>query len=425
MKQAPTKRSKSGSGLLTAGLTLVAALPAWAGSSDFELMQPTPGPEAAVLTESPRPGSAPWLAGALLQYEAKPAFGDLPAAATRAEPAVSGRSQLRLLASGVLLERLLFSLDLPLVLAESQNVYGGGSFGVNDMRLRLRALAVETENFAFGAMLGAALPTGQQSKFQGSDNRIAQAFGLLLGEATFGDWSARLNFGYEERPRTTLTQFGAVIDDRLDYRAGLGWQMQASINVFVEYAGRLQFNDINSELDDMSEALLGAQIGFGDMLLKPGVGFGLSPGLGVPVVRGLLAFVYAPGHGGQAKAPRPAKEPKPAKAPSSALLVIVKSADGVMLQDAEVRIFKDGKEVERQRTDRDGRLQIALPSATYNVRVSVPAFTMVEVPAIVGGGQTVELPITMSPEASKIPCAPTDNNCKLQWWYDQQSAQPK
>lgn len=387
-------------------LAVLAAAPAWASSLDFELFDPAPVPQHGVMTESPRPVSDTFTAGAYWQIQ------DSPVVEYRnGEPVgdiVFYRWQQRLLFSWVPLQFLQISADLPVTLLSDLRVEGSmraASVYFNDLVFKAKALAWESTDkwgnrWTLGGGASLSLPTGNERLFGGSKARFLQPTVRALAELERGPWFARANLGYAEKDDTYIKSYGLVIKDRVQYRLGGGLhEPRTKASYVLELNGHAQVGDVLVAGQGQAlELYAGAQVGVGPVQLIPGAAVGLTQAFGVPSWRLFLGAFYG------FSLPPPPVEAEPVAPPTDTpILILVLDTAGEPVSAATVRV---ARRLPTQEAD-----FAAANSAPATAAVTAPteaAPVVTEAPEV--GGMLVPRPIatTLATAAAESITAPAD-----------------
>lgn len=201
-------------------------------------------------------------------------------------------------------KRLNLSIDLPLLLASegtTRTTAGTGTFAaptgasVGDLRLdaRVRLVTAGTSAFSVNVAGSVWLPSGDQAKLAG-DGKV-RGMPALVVNGEIGAFVYAANLGILVRPSAT---YGAtVIDDQLAFGAAAGVLLAErklllgpELYGTTAVAGKDTFGRGNTNL----EALLGAHLRIGPMVLGAGAGPGITKGIGTPAARVVASVAFAP-----------------------------------------------------------------------------------------------------------------------------------
>ncbi len=194
------------------------------------------------------------------------------------------------------------ALDLPVshVLGDELANLDNEGFALGDIRLipKLRLFSAfdedDDEGFGFALSLPLSLPTGDPGRYVGADQ--VELNPKLIGEARFAIFSLAANLGFRLRPSQTqveTTQLG----NEVTYAAAAGVELGTpQMIVLGEVFGAAAVEDIESDSrSNPLEALAGLRI-FDDigLVYTAGLGFGLIPDYGTPLLRVLGMIAWRP-----------------------------------------------------------------------------------------------------------------------------------
>ncbi|HMJ13015.1 MAG TPA: OmpA family protein [Polyangiaceae bacterium] len=200
-----------------------------------------------------------------------------------------------------LFERLLLSVDVPIALvtdgdspeADGLDIASPSGSSLGDVRLgaRVRVLgeAREPLELALGGYVW--LPTGDEEKFAG-DGKV-RGLPALIAAGEVGRFAYAANAGVMLRPER---QFAATqIGTELVFGAAAGVLFaKRKLLIGPELYGSTTFDDAFQRDTTNLEAILGAKLRVGPVVLGAGAGPGLTRGLGTPSLRALLSVTIAP-----------------------------------------------------------------------------------------------------------------------------------
>lgn len=190
---------------------------------------------------------------------------------------------------------------------------GGYSFGKARLAVNvpvvLRSFGGATDD-ATG--LGDVTVDGKYRILDGKTGLSASARAFVpsstLGAPLAGAFGGEVEIAVDRRLGDSLLvagTVGTVLRDGQDME-NVGWGSQLHVGLGAAYTvsdnllalAEIDANGVLESLEQVegrpSEALVGAQIGMGDIALRPAVGFGLGDAPGVPSVRALLAVTSVP-----------------------------------------------------------------------------------------------------------------------------------
>ena len=201
-----------------------------------------------------------------------------------------------------LIKRIQIGLNLPLVLSggdsfnhlvqgQMVSIVGGTAFAVGDPVLSVKGRIWNNENLYLGATVYGAFPVAHQIQgdaFLGDES--VRVGGHVIAQFLHSGFHVAANVGGFWRPERTL--FSTTVGSQFTYKVAAGYDITPLIMVYGELDGAASFS---SELDENPlEVRAGARIRQGDFVFGGAVGAGLIAGVGVPMVRVVGNFAYAP-----------------------------------------------------------------------------------------------------------------------------------
>ncbi|MGH7439109.1 MAG: hypothetical protein ACRENE_25760, partial [Polyangiaceae bacterium] len=305
-------------------------------SLDTRTWTPSVDPEASLVLEPPStPGPGRWSLGAWARFDGAPVvLASQPSGATRPVAYGVGAD----LTAGVGIgKRVALGVDLPAYLWQTgtgslpPTVVSGGkvpSTGLGDISLRAKVTLVSDDRmgshagFGLAALASVSLPTGDRASFAG-DGDLTGAVSLLAGY-TVGPASLLASAGYARRtehpswpdngpvengpPFPAGPEFGSSVPwsfgillrpkavapsidagDRQRWEIALHGALPAGPVAPFVGAGASELSPALVALDD--RVALGH---YGDAYFVGGIDVGLDRAVGVPYVRGVIAFGWAP-----------------------------------------------------------------------------------------------------------------------------------
>ncbi len=201
-----------------------------------------------------------------------------------------------LLATLSLKDRYAVSVNLPLVLYQSDDLSAGvmsaGSLAaasIGDLALipRVQILRQKKHGVDFGFRVALTLPTASDDNYVGNEGVTGEP-ALLLGRR-FGKLRTLANVGYQIRKR--LDSAGLRIDDEVFVKLGATHPL-GPVNVEAAFRTATAADDLFDSFNrNHNELLGGANLPFGDnMIAFAAVGVGLTQGLGTPDWRSLIGL---------------------------------------------------------------------------------------------------------------------------------------
>jgi outer membrane protein OmpA-like peptidoglycan-associated protein len=197
------------------------------------------------------------------------------------------------LAGAVQLGRMRLALDLPLYLL-SRGDLGDGGGGSGDLMIDVKGTLHDRDGAPVGFALDGRLllPTASVDLPLGNPGLGWEL--AMVADKQLGPVLLAANLGTRGLPRVDLTN--ATVDDQLFFRLGGGWALTERAGVSADLAGAFTYaNPIAEGAGAPLELLLG---GWGRaterLVVRGGLGTGLTPGIGSPHLRALLSVGYEP-----------------------------------------------------------------------------------------------------------------------------------
>lgn len=400
-------RRAGAAGWMAAIALLLGPVAAHPASTDFELFEPSPAPQGSLLTESPQPLRGRYSVGGYLQIERDPVVVASPGASTYLQSAVHYRAQLRGLFAYSFLDRFQVGLDVPWTVLSDQDLPeqppDPNLSHLNDIGIRLKGLAWRWRGLSLGASAILRINTGVATAFGGTDDRFMEPTLTALVEWAQDRWYVRGSVGYAERDQTRLERFGLTVDDRLQLRAGGGWEGPLDAVWFAEWNASSQIPEIFGDVrHDANELYAGVQRRFGDFVVAPAVGIGLSRAFGVPRWRLVAGLFYAPG------SPTPFFSPaRIGDGPTETLTVSVRDQEGRPAEGARVRWSLRGW-TDRVDVGTDGEAVLPVYPGPLTVEVSGDGVVPVTRTVTVGPGGVADLDLRVRRRHPRLTAAVVD-----------------
>lgn len=190
-------------------------------------------------------------------------------------------------------DRFRAALDVPLYLFA--NTPDGGQVGLGDVALDLKARWLERGEGTPGVALGIRLsaPTTTVDTALGSPG-LGYALELIVDQQV-GPVLLAANLGTAGVPKAELENI--LWNDALVARLGAGYAVSDTAGISLDFAGRMNYSEaLRNEAGSPAEVLLGGygRPTGGNLVLRGGVGTGISSGIGAPSFRSVLALGYEP-----------------------------------------------------------------------------------------------------------------------------------
>lgn len=200
--------------------------------------------------------------------------------------------QLQLLAA-YRFDRFRLGVDVPVWMLTTSDVAGGGA-GMGDLSVDGRATLVDYTKLPLGlAITGRlTLPTATTDVPLGHAG-VGGQIGLLAS-ARVNDLEIHANLGQRFLPTAPLED--ASFGDEFYWTLGGGYPITDGLGVSMDVAGTVNYAALRTNGSTVpAEVLLG---GWGrvsnELVVRGGVGRGVTPGIGAPAARALLALSYEP-----------------------------------------------------------------------------------------------------------------------------------
>lgn len=185
--------------------------------------------------------------------------------------------------------RVRLGVDVPLYLRTGG--VAGGETGLGDMALDVRGSLLERQDAPVGLALAARL-TVPTATVQGALGNRGFGYDLeAIVDRDFGDLRLAANVGTRGIPRAELENF--VWDDRLVFRLGGGYALTEDAGLSLDIGTGLNYAQI-SAVTTPAEGILGGYGRIGELVLRGGVGTGLSRGFGAPRLRLIAGLSWSP-----------------------------------------------------------------------------------------------------------------------------------
>lgn len=182
-----------------------------------------------------------------------------------------------------------FGVDVPVFLRNLGSL--GGETGIGDIALDVKGTVLDRSERALGlAFAGrASLPTSTVDASLGNQGFGWEVEGIV--DKDIGNLLIAANMGMRGVPRRELQTFrwGEQVIGRL----GGGYAFTEHAGVSLDFAALLNLNDPVPEAIPV-EGIIGGWGGFDSLVVRGGVGTGLTGGFGAPALRVILSVGYEP-----------------------------------------------------------------------------------------------------------------------------------
>ncbi len=204
---------------------------------------------------------------------------------------VASRTTLSLMPSVALWDRLEIGLELPIIVAQSEDDIDGaatpelGGSGIGDVRIspKIQLLWAERSGANLALIPSLTVPTGSAVDYRGEDG-ISLAPELAVSRA-FGAVRLAANLGYRFRPDASVADL--EIEDELFLRIAGGYRLSErggpplDLNLALNTATAAA-SPLSDDNQNHFEALAGASYHIGPVVALVGGGLGLNDGFGTP-----------------------------------------------------------------------------------------------------------------------------------------------
>lgn len=187
---------------------------------------------------------------------------------------------------------LRLGLDVPIYLRG--NGSSGGESGLGDIAADFKLSGIDRRERVVGLAVDyrLTLPTSTVDAALGGDT-IGWELGLIVDKELGDKTLVAANVGTRGVPNVELENF--EYGDQFFWRLGVGHQLNDATGVSVDLVQHRSYGAGDSA-GRPTEALVGAHRRVGDLVLRGGVGTGLSPGIGAAKYRLLFSFAWEPPH---------------------------------------------------------------------------------------------------------------------------------
>jgi OOP family OmpA-OmpF porin len=222
------------------------------------------------------------------------------------------------LAAGIALwDRLWVFANMPLALINNGSTTGDfaapSGVAAGDLRVGARVrLLGENRSLATLSLSGYVfIPTGNKDKYTSADEIHGMPALVLSGENA--DLAYAINAGVDVRKKTSNAGLPVSVADfgsEMTFGAAFGFLlMDRMLQIGPEVYGSTLMVGNNKFTRDTTnlEAILGARLRVGDIVMGAGAGPGITQGIGTPALRVLASVTYAP------LPPKPVPPPPPVK----------------------------------------------------------------------------------------------------------------
>ena len=204
---------------------------------------------------------------------------------------VSGVTQADLV-GGYTLGRVRLGVDVPLYLRASGTAFDGRSSGLGDVAADVKVSALTQATAPIGLAFGGrlAVPTATLDTALGNPG-VAWELQAIV-DRRLGPALLALNLGSRGVPSATLEDL--AWDDQLLLRAGAAVDLTDAAGVSAELAGSFTYVELGDPQATPLETLVGGWLRPGprNLVLRGGLGTGLTTGVGTPRLRTVLAVAY-------------------------------------------------------------------------------------------------------------------------------------
>jgi outer membrane protein OmpA-like peptidoglycan-associated protein len=232
-------------------------------------------------------------ARAVMQYVNRP-FVWVPDAGVDADGAALVSDALQLDAVGALhVDRFRIGVVVPVYLYQAGQLSNNGG-GLGDLALdgRVTALDKDSAPLGLGASLKLALPTSTVDSPLGNARPMFDA--SLLVDDQYGPVLLAANVGTRLGPASSLDNVDLA--DQFVYRLGAGYSISDEAGVSLDLGGQMAYSaPLSNPAGAPLEGIVGGWGRLSEVLvLRGGIGRGLTPGIGSPVARVITMLSFEP-----------------------------------------------------------------------------------------------------------------------------------
>lgn len=263
-------------------------------ATNTQLLHPTIDGTHTLWTDDSGTRFTGWTAArALFSYTHRP-FIYQPSGGSEEVALVSDALQANLMA-GYAVDRVRFGVDVPVYLWTAGELEDGGP-GVGDVAVEARGLILDreqTQGLGVAVTGRAMLPTSTSQLALGEEKVRGEIGGIV--DYSAGPLRTAANVGLRINPTVTLDN--VALGDQVFARIGAGYEVEDGSGFSVDLVGHLNLSDkANNVAGVPIEGMLGmwTQVAPG-LMVRGGVGAGLTAGVGSPEYRLVLGVGYAPG----------------------------------------------------------------------------------------------------------------------------------
>jgi OOP family OmpA-OmpF porin len=189
-------------------------------------------------------------------------------------------------------KRIRLGLDIPMYAVATSDLTSGG--GLGDIALDLKGTVLPRAEFPVGLALAARLkfPTGSLSVPLTAPNTGWEVEAIV--DRKFGPLLVALNVGQRGSPKTSLGN--VELNDQLFLRLGAGYAISESAGASLDLNSSFNWGSFGAVASTPVEAMAGGygRVGTTPIVLRGGLGTGLSRGIGAPSFRGVLSVGFEP-----------------------------------------------------------------------------------------------------------------------------------
>lgn len=196
--------------------------------------------------------------------------------------------------AGFAYDRLRVGVDLPVYLLAAGN--GQQETGLGDVAVDAKVTALDGEDAPLNvaANLRLVLPTATVNTALGDPGVGWEA--AAIADRSFGPILLAANLGLRSGPSTALEDLDGTVDfnDYFLFRTAAGYEFLEDIGTTLEIAGRTTLASADASGTPVEWLLGGYGYAVEDLVVRGGVGGGLTPGVGSPDFRIVLGVGWEP-----------------------------------------------------------------------------------------------------------------------------------
>jgi OOP family OmpA-OmpF porin len=300
--------------------------------------------------------------------------------------------------------RLRFGVDVPFYLYMSTNSdLAGGGAAIGELLLDVKATVLDHDKRGFGLAVAArtGLPTGT-GEMPISARRVAYEL-ELIADGKIGPVLLAANIGHRGVKKEELADI--TWGDQLFLRAGVGYSHHDLGGFSADLAASFVYDDFGGQHSTPVEAMLGGWARLdNNVVLRMGLGTGLTAAVGSPLVRAVASVAWEPKWRFEPEPePEPVFIPEPEPIPGPGTIVVrVTDLDGAPVDaQAEVQHITVPERVEFPEGPTTfsvpgGRGDATLPPGRVAVRIFAEGYHDADVEGVIVSDDTLSFTVPLA-----------------------------